>query len=360
MDAILLVGGFGTRLLPLTKTRPKPLIPLANIPFVERTIHWLRDAGVDHVILSLHYNAEQFMSYFSRLALDIDLSFAVEGRPLGTGGAIKNCEPFLRSSRCLICNGDIFTTLQLPRMMEAHEKSAADVTIALTKVEDPSRFGVIETYPNGAVHTFTEKPPRELARSNDINAGIYIFERRIFDWFSQEPCSVERDIFPVLLHNNVPIFGYTDAHYWSDLGTPGDYMQAHRDILANRVKTPMRGREVSPGIWLGEHVQIADDAVLRAPVLIGDGATIASGAIIGPSAILGQQTHIEKKALVADSILWEGATVRANSVLRDSIIGQGSEVDGLIQQAICGDHHRLQGRKSKLFSRQPVMKLNPV
>ncbi|HEX2949719.1 MAG TPA: NDP-sugar synthase [Armatimonadota bacterium] len=347
MDAILLVGGFGTRLMPLTKTRPKPLIPLANVPFVERTVCWLRDAGVDHVILSLHYNAEQFMSHFSKLNLGIDMSFAVEGSPLGTGGAIKNCEPFLRSSRCYIFNGDIFTNIDLTKMLNAHSSAHAAVSIALYEVDDPSRFGVIETDQQGRVLSFTEKPPREEARSRDINAGVYIFEREMFDWFPAGACSVERDIFPTMLAKGVFLLGYREWPYWTDLGTPRDYLQAHRDILSNRVRIPLNYREITPGVWLGDQVSIASNALVRPPVIIGDGVTIAAGATVGPSVVLGANSYIGDNAQVEDSVLWEGVSIKQGSVVRESIIGQYAEISGEVVQGICEDYGTLLCQKNQ-------------
>lgn len=338
MDAILLVGGFGTRLLPLTKTRPKPLIPLANVPFVERSIRWLRDAGVDHVILSLHYNAEQFQTYFDQRPLGVDISYAVEATPLGTGGAIKNCEPYLRSSCCCIFNGDIFTNLDIAKMLAEHRRARTEVSIALYEVDDPSRFGVIELTATGEVLSFTEKPPRELARSRDINAGIYIFERSIFDRFPHGACSVERDIFPRLLQEGVPLHGYREWPYWTDLGTPGDYLQAHRDILARKVQVPLPCREVTPGIWLGDRVHIAESALLRPPVMLGDEVVVAANATVGPSVVLGPRVTIEPRVLVEDSVIWADATIREGSLVRGSILGLGSEAAGEVVAGVWGDY----------------------
>jgi mannose-1-phosphate guanylyltransferase len=287
------------------------------------------------------------MSYFSRLDLDIDISFAVEDSPLGTGGAIKNCEPLLRSSRCFIFNGDIFTNLNLSNMLDAHRQSAAAVSIALYEVDDPSRFGVIETDTDGRILSFTEKPPRELARSRYINAGVYIFERNVFDWFPTSPCSVERDIFPKLLANKTTMLGYREWPYWTDLGTPADYLQAHRDILARRVRIPLQYREVSPGIWLGDSVHIADDALIRPPVIVGDGSSIATGATIGPSVVLGTKSVIESEALVTDSVIWDGATIKQGSFIQGSIVGQYAEVAGEIQGALCEDYGNIHCQKNK-------------
>jgi len=338
MDAILLVGGFGTRLLPLTKTVPKPLIPLANVPFLERSVIWLRDHEIDHVIMSLHYSAEQFIDHFRHAGLGVDISFAVEESPLGTGGAIKNCQQHLRSSSsCFIFNGDIFTDLRLPAMLEAHRHAGASVTIALKEVEDPSQYGVIETNGTGRILSFVEKPPRELARSRNINAGIYLFQPDMFDRFPDGPHSVERDVFPRLLRDGVHLVGYHEPCYWTDLGTPGDYLQAHRDILQRRVAVPLGYREVYPLIWVGEDVTLADDAFLRPPVLLGDGVQVETGATVGPMVVLGDEVFIGEEALVEDSILWRQTHVQPRSHIKGCIIGRQASVAGIIHGTVCED-----------------------
>ena len=337
MDAILLVGGFGTRLMPLTKHRPKPLMPLANVPFTERTIAWLAAAGIDHVILSMHYNTEQFIAHFSGKDLGVKLSFASEERPLGTGGAIRNCVPHLHSDRCLVVNGDIFTNLDLPALMTAHQQTQALVSIALKTVTDPSRFGVIELNTNMGICSFTEKPPRELALSNEINAGIYLLERSAFDHFPLGTSSVERDVFPAMLQSALPLFGFRSRPYWTDLGTPRDYLQAHEDILRRRVDVPLQGTELQPGIWVGEQAQIADDAMLRPPLLLGSRVTVESGVILGPNLVLGDGVHIGRNAHLRDSVLWDRADVRADSVISGSIAGQQAQLGGAILDGLCED-----------------------
>jgi len=343
MDAILLVGGFGTRLMPLTKTLPKPLIPLANVPFVERTIQGLQRQGIDHVILSLHYSPEQFMAYFASRSLGVDISFAVEEEPLGTGGAIKNCEPYLRSPRCLIFNGDIFTDLNLTEMLDAHCGTGARVTIALKRLEDASRFGVIETDADQRIRSFKEKPPVAFARDKLINAGLYIFEREIFDHFPTGACSVERDIYPVLLDHDVYFHGYEEPCYWTDLGTPRDYLQAHRDILSGTVRIPLIGQQVYPGVWFGDGVEVATDAVIRAPVLLGNGTRIGPGCRIGPRSVLGDGVHVEALAQIEDSIIWDDGHILAGSTVRGCILGRQVRVTGLAQHVVCGDCEEVSG-----------------
>ena len=343
MDAILLVGGFGTRLMPLTKHRPKPLMPLANIPFTERTISWLAAAGIDHVILSVHYNTAQFIEHFKRNALGVRISIACEERPLGTGGAMLNCAPYLQSAQCLVVNGDIFTDMNLLALMAAHQHTQALVSIALKTVEDPSRFGVIELNDEMGICSFTEKPARALALSHEINAGIYLLERRAFDHFPTGASSVERDVFPAMLENALPLFGFRSRPYWTDLGTPRDYLQAHQDILRRRVAVPLHGTEIKPGVWVGKQTRIAGSAILRAPLLLGNHVTIDSGAVIGPNLVLGDGTHIGRRAHLRDSVLWDGVDVLDDSMVFGSIAGQQATLGGVIQDGLCEDfgsiHH---------------------
>ena len=337
MDAIVLVGGFGTRLLPLTEARPKPFIPLVNVPFVERTVRQLAEIGVKHVILSLHYNAEQFIDHFSRLALNIKVSFSLEETPLGTGGAIRHCRTHLTSSRFFVLNGDIFTDLSLPRMLHAHTRSGALATIALHEVEDPSRFGVIETAPDGGLLSFTEKPPRELARSRRINAGIYILEDNIFSWFPQGVSSMERDIFPRLLRDGHRLFGYDSECYWTDLGTPCDYLQAHLDVLAGLVHIAFPYPQSAPGIWRGDMVEIGHGATLLPPVVLGHGVHIADGATVGPLVVLGDDTFVGEGARIERSLTWEAASIEANSQVTGCILGLGAKAQGRLEGDVCTD-----------------------
>jgi mannose-1-phosphate guanylyltransferase len=291
--------------------------------------------------MSLHYNAEQFMDHFQRRALGVDISFAVEDSPLGTGGAIKNCEPHLRASRSFIFNGDIFTNLSLRDMLAEHQSAGARVSIALKEVDDPSRYGVIETNADGRVHSFTEKPPRELAKSRDINAGIYIFERDVFDHFPDGACSVERDVFPRLLEQAKHLHGYREACYWTDLGTPGDYLQAHRDILHGRVTIPIGCHEVYPGIWTGTNAEIADEAFIRPPVMLGSGVRVEAGATVGPMVVLGESVRIGEEALVEDSVIWERTNIMPQSYVQGCIIGREACIAGQIRGTVCEDAKRI-------------------
>ncbi len=341
MDAILLVGGLDTRLMPLTKHRPKPLMPLANVPFTERTIAWLAAAGIDHVILSMSDNSAQFIEHFANKSLGVRLSFACEEHSWGTGGAILNGAQYLRSAQCLVVNGDIFTDLNLPALMAAHQRAQALVSIALKTVTDPSRNRVIELDADMGICSFTERPMRELALSNEINAGIYLLERAAFDHFPTGASSVECEVFPAMLKSALPLFGFRSSPYWTDLGTPRDYLHAHVDILRHRVAVPLQGTEIKPHVWVGEQVHIAHNVILRPPLLLGNRVTIESGAVIGPHLVLGDDIHIGHYAHLQDSVLWDKAIVRDESVISGSIAGQQAQLSGVIQDSVCEDFGEL-------------------
>ncbi len=268
------------------------------------------------MILSVHYNTAKFIEHFSGKKLGVKLSFACEERPLGTGGAIlqlctvpavgpMSCRQRRYFHGLLIC---------MP-CMAAHHRTQALVSIALKTVTDPSRFGVIEMNAEMGICSFTEKPTRELALSNEINAGIYLLERSAFDHFPTGMSSVERDVFPAMLRSALPLFGFRSRPYWTDLGTPRDYLQAHQDILRRRVAVPLRGSEIKPEVWIGEQAGIADNAILRPPLLLGNSVTIESGAVIGPNLVLGDDVHIGSNAHLRDSVLWDQAEVRDDSII---------------------------------------------
>jgi len=205
-------------------------------------------------------------------------------------------------------------------------------------VDDPSRYGVIETDAHHRVLSFTEKPPRALARSRDINAGVYLFEREAFRFFPDSACSVERDIFPAMLEHDVHLHGYQAWPYWTDLGTPRDYLQAHLDILERKVVVPLSAKEVTPGCWQGAQLALAESALLRPPVILGDGVTIGAGAVIGPAVVLGDGVTVEADARVERSVLWDDVTIHRGSVVRGSILGRAAAVAGEVIEDICEDY----------------------
>ena len=326
MRAVVLVGGEGTRLRPLTYTTPKSLLPIANQPFLERQLAWLEGHGVDEVVLSLGYLPAAFEDHFPDGKFGrVRLSYRVEGKPLGTAGGIRYAAEGI-DERFVVCNGDILTDLDLGAMIRFHEESRAEATIALTQVEDPSAFGVVPTRPDGEVVGFIEKPPPGLAPTDWINAGIYVLEPGLLGRIPPRVnVSIERETFPRMVETRGLLYAFSARGYWLDIGTPAKYLQAHADSLAGRLgRPPAPGATEGPdGIWRQGEVAVDPGAVLRAPVLIGAGARVGSGAIVagsvlGPGAIVGADARVERAVLLA------GAAIGERGVVTDSVVGPDS------------------------------------
>jgi NDP-sugar pyrophosphorylase family protein len=349
MKAVVLVGGEGTRLRPVTLTTPKPLLPIANQPFIERQLTWLAEAGVDDVVLALGYRADVFDAHFpdGRFG-DVRLHYKVEPEPLGTAGAIKFAAGHI-DERFVVCNGDILTALELRAMVDFHDARGAEATISLSEVEDPSAFGVVPTHADGGVIAFVEKPPRDRAPTRWINAGTYVLEPGFLDRIPPRlNVSIERETFPRMLERPGQLFGYKSDAYWLDIGTPQKYLQAQADVLAGALGDPGRppvagAVQSSSGVWVQGDVYIDGGAGVDGPSLLGDGARVAAGAkvvrsVIGPGASVGRDSRVERSVLLAgarvdddvsvvDSVVGAGAHVRRGAVLADfTIVGAHADV----------------------------------
>ena len=329
MKAVVLVGGEGTRLRPLTFTTPKPLLPIANQPHLERQLAWLASHGVDDVVLSMGYLPDAFHKRFTRgttgddMYGDMRIRYAVEDDPLGTAGAIRFASEGI-AERVIVCNGDVLTELHLGDMVRFHSEQGAEATISLTQVEDPSAFGVVPTTKDGGVIAFVEKPPPGKAPSNWINAGTYVLEPSFFDRIPPRlNVSVERETFPRMLAEPGLLYGYRSDAYWIDIGTPEKYLQAHRDVLSGRAgKPPAPGAaEVSPGVWVQGTATIEPGAELVAPVLIGDGTRVESGATV-TSSVMGAGAVVETRVELRNAVLHAGARVSHGGTVHDSVVGR--------------------------------------
>jgi mannose-1-phosphate guanylyltransferase len=326
--AVVLAGGEGTRLRPLTYALPKPLLPIANRPFLERQLDWLAEAGVDEVILSLGYRPDAFLERFpggSVPGSPLRLRLAVEPEPLGTGGAIRFAAAAGDvAERFLVCNGDVLSTLDLSALLRFHDERGAQASIALTRVEDPSAFGVVPTSTDGRVLGFVEKPPRGSAPTDWINAGVYVFEASVLDAIPDgRPVSVERETFPALLAADGKVFARQDPAYWLDIGTPEKYLQAHTDFLAGRLGPPPAS-QLAPGVWAEGPVEIEDGARLTGPVLLGPGCRLSAGAEVTGS-VLGPGCTVAGK--VTGSVLLDGARVSPGATVDGSLIGPQAMVE---------------------------------
>jgi mannose-1-phosphate guanylyltransferase len=321
VQAVVLVGGEGTRLRPLTLETPKPMVPILNVPFLERTLLRLKDAGIDDVILPAGYLPEAITSAFgdgSRLGMKV--TYVIEETPLGTAGALKNIEQHI-SGRFFVLNGDVLTSLDLRAMLGYHKAKGGIGTLHLIRVEDPSSFGCVVHDSQGRISTFVEKPPRETAPTNEVNAGTYLFEREILDQIpAGRAVSIERETFPALIASGLPLYAYTTDDYWVDLGRPEAYLNAHRDIFDNRMPMGIGGGISGPG------ASAVPASALREPVYIGAGATIASDAVVGPYTVVGERSIIGSGASVVGSLLWDEVRVENGASIDEAIIASRARI----------------------------------
>ncbi|MHC5261079.1 mannose-1-phosphate guanylyltransferase [Streptomyces sp. UC4497] len=329
-EAILLVGGKGTRLRPLTVNTPKPMVPAAGVPFLTHQLARAKAAGVDHIVLATSYLAEVFEPYFgdgSRLGLHIE--YVTEVEPLGTGGAIRNVASRLHSAPddpVLIFNGDILTGLDIAALVDEHETTGADVSLHLSRVEDPRAYGLVPTDDTGRVTAFLEKPqtPEEIV-TDQINAGAYVFRRSVIDTIpTGRPVSVERETFPDLLSSGAHLQGMVDSTYWLDLGTPQAFIRGSADLVMGRAPSPAvpgrRGdRLILPTARVAPDAKLTEGTVVSEGALIGEGARI-SGSTILPDAV------VEPGAVITDSLVGTAARVGARTTLKDAVIGDGAHV----------------------------------
>ncbi|WP_411134857.1 sugar phosphate nucleotidyltransferase [Streptomyces sp. C10] len=329
-EAILLVGGKGTRLRPLTVHTPKPMVPAAGVPFLTHQLARARAAGVEHIVLATSYLAEVFEPYFGDgSALGLHLEYVTEEEPLGTGGAIRNVASRLHSAPddpVLIFNGDILTGLDIAALVGTHRTSGADVSLHLTRVEDPRAFGLVPTDDTGRVTAFLEKPqtPEEIV-TDQINAGAYVFNRSVIDTIpAGRPVSVERETFPGLLADGAHLQGMVDSTYWLDLGTPQAFVRGSADLVLGRAPSPAVPGRCGDRLVL-ETAEVATDAKLTGGTVVGPRTVIGAGAEIDGSAVL-EGAVIEPGARIRDALIGAGAHIGARTVLDGAVIGDGARI----------------------------------
>ncbi|MBN1374864.1 MAG: NDP-sugar synthase [Dehalococcoidia bacterium] len=318
MKAVILVGGEGTRLRPLTLNRPKSIVPILNQPFLEHLLQYLKKHGIDEVILAMGYLPDPIQDCLGDGSqLGVRIHYVVEDSPLGTAGAVKNTERFL-DGPFLVFNGDIVTEIDLADMIKQHQDIKPMVSIALTPVDNPTIYGVVETDARGMVKRFVEKPGWDAVTTNMINAGIYILEPEVL---ARIPAATrfmfEHDVFPSLLENQEPILSYPSEAYWIDIGTPEKYLKVHHDLLLSHGNSSLQANSKS---------QIHQSARIKEPVLIAEGCIIAENAEIKGPAVLGSRCKIDSGAVIDSSILWDGVNVGKNAELKNCVIGSNSVI----------------------------------
>jgi NDP-sugar pyrophosphorylase family protein len=330
MKAILLAGGKGTRLRPLTVHTPKPIVPIFNRPFLYYQLDLLRQLPeIDEVILSLNYQPRRIEEIFGDGGdLGIRLRYVVEPMPLGTAGAVKYAEQYLSDS-VVVFNGDVLTAVDLAAVLRLHRERRAKATIVLTPVENPSAYGLVETDAAGNVSRFLEKPSPDQITCDTINAGIYVLEPDTFDRIPKDTAwSIERSYFPSLVERGETFVAYVYRGYWIDIGTPAKYLQVHRDIMDGRFSAPpFNGSDgASPAArhaaWIAPDARLEPGAIVEGPCFVDAGAVIKPGARVLPYSVIGRQAHIEEEAVVEGSIVWANTWVGREATVRQAILGR--------------------------------------
>jgi len=326
-EAVLLVGGKGTRLRPLTVHTPKPMLPTAGVPFLHHVLSKARAAGVEHVVLATSYRPDVFRDGIGDgKALGLRVDYVTEDQPMGTGGGIRNVAGLLEGGPddpVVILNGDILSGHDLEKQIAVHQDSGAEVTLHLTEVEDARPFGCVPCDPDGRVTAFLEKMEHPV--TNRINAGCYVFRRAVIDAIpADRKVSVERETFPGLVASGALVLGHVDPAYWLDLGTPAAYVRGSRDLVLGNLASPALPGPVGESLRL-DGASVADDAEVRGGTTVGARASVGAGATIEGSVLL-DDAVVGAGATVRDSVVGRGARVGDGVVLDDAVVGDGADV----------------------------------
>jgi mannose-1-phosphate guanylyltransferase len=320
VQAVILVGGKGTRLRPLTLSAPKPMLPTAGVPFLTHLLARIKAAGINKVVLGTSFKSEVFEQYFGDGSkLDLSITYVHESEPMGTGGGIRNVLPHLTAPTVLVFNGDVLCGTDVRSIIDTHRTSGAEVTLHLVRVGDPRAFGCVPTDESGRVTAFLEKtqdPP-----TDQINAGCYVFNRTVIEQIpADRPVSVEREVFPGLLADGIHVQGHVDSGYWRDMGTPEDFVRGSADLV--------RGIAPSPAL-----------TGPRGEFLVHEGAGVAPGALLIGGTVVGRGAEIGAGARLDGAVIFDGAVVEAGAVIERTIIGFGVRVGprALIRDGVIGD-----------------------
>jgi len=348
MKGVILAGGKGTRMRPLTYYTPKPMLPLITRPFMEYFILRLKQYGIDEIILSTGYLPDAFNNYFGNgKDFGVRLTYVTEKEPLGTCGAVKNVEKYLDNETFFVFNGDILTSINLKSMISFHKSKKSDITISLAPVEDPTAYGLVPVDKNSRVKEFLEKPSMEEINTNLINAGTYIIEPHILGHVPQgENYSFERELFPKVLNLGYNIFGFVFNGYWLDVGTPEKYMSAHYDILDKKMPFNFPYKKVSPNVYIGAGTEYRKENITIGPIVIGEKTTLGDDVKIMPNTVVGSNCKIAKGTSISGSIVFDGCSIGKDCIIRNSIIAGNVKVGNNVKiegNSIIGDNSTVEG-----------------
>lgn len=349
MKAIIMAGGQGSRLRPLTCNIPKPMIPIMEKPVMQYTLELLRDNGITDIGVTLQYLPDEIINYFGDgKEFGVNLQYFIEETPLGTAGSVKNAEAFLDDT-FIVISGDALTDFDLNKAMSFHKTKGSVATLLLKEVQVPLEYGVVVTDKNGRVTGFLEKPSWSEVFSDKANTGIYVLEPTIFDYYEKNQLiDFSNDLFPILLKNNMPMYGYVAEGYWCDIGNVEQFIKCHYDILDGIVKVNIKGKEYKKGIWIGEDCTLSSKVNIIPPVFIGDNTKIYEDSEIGPYSCLGKGNIISTRANIKRSILFDNCYIGNDSEIRGSVLCKKVQIGksvSIFEEVAIGDETRI-GQRS--------------
>ncbi|MHB1503843.1 MAG: sugar phosphate nucleotidyltransferase [Acidimicrobiales bacterium] len=327
MKAVIMAGGEGTRLRPLTSNQPKPMLPMANRPMMEHVVDLLRRHGFEDVVVTVAFMANSIRNYFGDGAeFGVRMVYATEETPLGTAGSIRNARDEL-DERFLVISGDVLTDIDLSELVKYHESKSALATLALKAVEDPLEFGIVITREDGSIDRFLEKPTWGQVFSDTINTGIYVLEPEIFDYIPEgRAVDFSGEVFPEAFEAGRALYGYVADGYWEDVGTLDAYLRAHQDILDGKVHVDLSGFTLRPGVRFGKNADIHPGARIDGPALIGDNCHIGAGASIGEYCTIGANVRIGDNAVIARSVVHDNCFIGPGVRIDGSVLGRSSDL----------------------------------
>ncbi|MDD3776867.1 MAG: NDP-sugar synthase [Actinomycetota bacterium] len=339
--AMVLAAGLGTRLRPLTDLISKPMAPIVNKPVMEHIIDLLASHGYKDIVCNLHWYPEAIKDHFgdgSRWG--VNLVYSYEEELLGTAGGVKNVEDFFEGQPFLVISGDALTDIDLTSASGFHQKKGGICTMVLTRVEDTSQYGVVLLDDEKRIYGFQEKPLSGEAKSDLANSGIYFFEPHIFEHMPQGKFyDFGKNLFPHLLEQDIPYYGYTHSQYWNDVGSLDEYQQGNFDALEGKVKVKIPGKQIKEGVWIGKHCKIEEDVIIIPPVCIGNNCTIKKEAKLFGPIILGDNTVVDQRAVLYRGIKWGSGYIGKDSSLIGAIIGYDAKIKdkvSVLERAVIG------------------------
>jgi mannose-1-phosphate guanylyltransferase/phosphomannomutase len=342
MKAVVMAGGEGSRLRPLTIGRPKPMVPMVSKPVMAHILDLLKRQGITEVVVTLYFMPDVIQSYFGDgSSLGLKIHYAIEETPLGTAGSVKNAQEFL-DEPFLIISGDAVTDIDLQQVIDFHQEKGSEATLTLYRVPNPLEYGVIITEPSGKITQFLEKPSWGEVISDTVNTGIYVIDPSVLDLI-EEGVSTDwsKDVFPQLLESGRPLYGYVADGNWTDVGDIGEYMRASGDVLYHRVSTEELGKHIGGDVWVGDDVEIAPDAQLYGPIFLGNEVKIKGGVIIHGPTVIRDYTIVDNRVHIDRSIIWRNCYIGEGAEIRGAIIGRQCTIKSkavLFEGVVLGDN----------------------